>query len=457
MLSWLSDAAFGSSERGASLSDGEGLVAEGWCAMNWPPLTEADVLAALARGDIVESSQLDVKLQIGNSDGERRGTAKDLASFAIDGGALLIGVREDKANRKFFPGPFALHDVVERVELIAATLVEPSLPVYPREIPSDREGFGYLWVDIPESPDAPHMVDGRYYGRGERTNRKLGDAEVRRLHRNRGAELELSRTALDALHNHDPYPSARLAADTEAGPDAEHGHLYLVATPHRRIADRADNLIWDTPEQLRLIERASSAALNGWLSNWSSYLDMSNREVRHSTALSLTNLSEVEKREPYSERYGMELRVEADGTVGMIYTGFSTEADDDRPGEIEDGMAVGGTWKLLSVVERVALQIGYTGSWDIALRATRLKGRQSSMIDNRRRFYHDPVLTFDRPSYEQFTRVDRLELAQPAAAVSRLAKPLLRALGSWKLVEQSVPDLAALSSLKARSSATLEL
>lgn len=420
--------------------------------MIWPPLTEADVFAALARGDIVESSQLDVKLQIGNSDGERRGTAKDLASFAIDGGALLIGVREDKATRKFSPEPFALHDVVERVELIAATLVEPSLPVYPREIASDQDGFGYLWVDIPESPDAPHMVDNRYYGRGERTNRKLGDAEVRRLHRDRdrdrGSELELSRIALDALHNHDPYPSARLAADTKTGPDAEHGHLYLVATPHRRIANRADDLIWDSPDQLRLIERASSAALNGWLSNWSSYLDMSSREVRHSTALSLTNLREVEKREPYSERYGMELRVEADGTVGIIYTGFSTDADGDHLGEIEDGIAVGGAWKLLSVVERAASHIGYTGSWDIALRATRLNGRKSSMTGSRHPFYRDQVLTFDQPTYEQFTRVDRLELAQPAAAVSRLAKPLLRALGSWNLVEQSVPELAALSASK---------
>lgn len=412
--------------------------------MNWPPLTEADVLAALARGDVVESSQLDVKLLVGSSDGERRGTAKDLASFAIDGGALLIGVREDKANRKFTAEPISLNDVVERIELIAATLVEPSLPVHPREIPSENDGFGYVWVDIPESPDAPHMVDNRYYGRGERTNRKLGDAEVLRLHRARGSELELSRAALDALHNKDRYLSARPGADPRAEPVAAHGHLYLVATPHRGIPDLADELLWESQDKLRAFDQASDAALPDLLRNWASHLATGSQLVQRSTAISLTNFREDLRDDRFREQYGMELRIEADGTVGLIYTGFSDAADGEQPGVIQDGTLVGGAWKLLSVAQSVAQHVGYTGSWDVALRATHLQGRQSSVLDAPRR-YRGPNPAFDQPETEQFTRVDWHELDRPATAVRRLARPLLRAVGSWKVYEEYVPELGVLS------------
>lgn len=410
--------------------------------MNWPPRTEADILAALARGDVVESSQLDVKLKVGNTDGERRGTAKDLASFAIDGGALLIGVREDKENRKFFAAPFDLNDVVERIELIAATLVEPSLPVHPREIPSATDGLGYVWVDIPESPDAPHMVDGRYYGRGERTNRKLGDAEVLRLHRGRGSELAFSRAALDALHNQDPYVSARLNADEGAEPLTEHGHLYLVATPHRRVVDRAEDLLWRSPERLRGFDQAADRDVPDLLRGAVSYLSSGSRIVPRSTAISLTSFRENGQADPFAESYGMEVRVESDGTVGVIFTGFSSATDGDQTGEIVDAMLVGGAWKLLSLARSVALYIGYKGSWDIALRATFLQGRQSSAVSDDRGFYRTPKPAYDQSTYEQFTRVDGRDLERPAAAVCRLVRPLLRAVGSWKVFENNVAEFA---------------
>ncbi len=126
--------------------------------LSWNPRTEADIRAALEARDVSESNVLDMKAVIGDKDSERRETAKDLASFAVDGGALLIGVAEHKDTRTFEAVPIALHDVIERIEQIAANRVDPPLVVRPREIPSDKEGLGYVWVDIPASPDAPHMV-----------------------------------------------------------------------------------------------------------------------------------------------------------------------------------------------------------------------------------------------------------------------------------------------------------
>ena len=167
--------------------------------MTWPPLTESDIADALKAGDVAESNRLDFKALVGDNDRGRRETAKDMASFAIDGGALLIGISEDKSARSFHLAPVDLHDVVERIEQIAGNRVDPPLVVRPREIPAEQDGFGYVWVDVPASPDAPHMVDGRYYGRGERTNRTLSDADVRRLHsKRRSTELNVH-DALTAL------------------------------------------------------------------------------------------------------------------------------------------------------------------------------------------------------------------------------------------------------------------
>ncbi len=194
----------------------------------------------------------------------------------------------------------------------------------------------------------PHMVDNRYYGRGERTNRKLGDAEVLRLHRARGSELELSRAALDALHNQDRYLSARPGAEPSAEPVAERGHLYLVATPHRRVPDRADDLVWESQDKLRAFDQASDAALNDLLRNWASHLSTGSQIVQRSTAISLTNFREDLRNDRLMEQYGMDLRLEADGTVGLIYTGFSDAADGEQPGVIADGTLVGGVWKLLT-------------------------------------------------------------------------------------------------------------
>jgi len=85
----------------------------------WSPKDETEVREAVAQGWIAASHHIDVKREVGDSRGDRKETARDLASFAIDGGALLIGV-EDKANRTFSLAPPPLDGLMERVEQVAA-------------------------------------------------------------------------------------------------------------------------------------------------------------------------------------------------------------------------------------------------------------------------------------------------------------------------------------------------
>jgi predicted HTH transcriptional regulator len=161
----------------------------------WSPKDEAEVHKAVTQGWIAESHHIDVKREVGDSPDDRKETARDLASFAIDGGALLIGVEEDKANWTFSLAPQPLDGLMERLEQVAAFVVDPPLTIIPEEIPSsDDSTSGYLLVQVPPSSSAPHMVGGQYFGRGERTRRQLSDAEVLRLHaRHRSAEDEGAR------------------------------------------------------------------------------------------------------------------------------------------------------------------------------------------------------------------------------------------------------------------------
>lgn len=186
----------------------------------WEPSREQAILDAIATSDLREHRGLDVKREIGDTNSSRRETARDLASFAIDGGALLIGIEEDKQAGTFTPRPVPLSGQAERIEQIAVTRIDPPLFVQVRDIPSDAgANLGYLYVDIPPSPQAPHMVDGEYWGRIDRTKGRLTDAQVVRLHSQRQSVTNHLASMLNEEIGRDPVPRA------------EEGHLYLVAWP----------------------------------------------------------------------------------------------------------------------------------------------------------------------------------------------------------------------------------
>ncbi|MFF2721915.1 hypothetical protein [Streptomyces sp. NPDC058011] len=140
----------------------------------------------------------------------------------------------------------------EKIESVARTIPDPPLTVITEEITAEAaDGIGYLIVHIPASPVAPHMVDNKYYGRGDKTKYRLGDAEVVSLHaRRRSAEadtLTLLRTEMD----NDPLRGV-----------CDQSHLFLVARP---AAARRDVCLpitgapdWQT-RLLTLVEKAKSS------------------------------------------------------------------------------------------------------------------------------------------------------------------------------------------------------
>jgi hypothetical protein len=163
-------------------------------------------------------------------------------------------VDEDKSSGTFALAPQPLDGLIEKLDQIAATLIDPPLTVGLTEIPSsDDPRSGYILATIAPSPLAPHMVDGRYYARAERTKRVLSDAEVLRLHAHRDSLDDQVQRLLDDEVARDPVPYDQ----------RQLGHLYLVAQPINASRRLAHSLVRGSNPQdaFDLVHRPDSASL----------------------------------------------------------------------------------------------------------------------------------------------------------------------------------------------------
>ena len=122
----------------------------------WQPQTLADVQTAIDDGTLREGHWFDAKEHVGDSDAAKKETARDLASFANDGGIYLIGVAEDKTTQTFSLTPIPLPGLSEKIDQIARSRCDPPLflQCHPITEPSEP-GRGVLVVEIPPSPLAP--------------------------------------------------------------------------------------------------------------------------------------------------------------------------------------------------------------------------------------------------------------------------------------------------------------
>ena len=158
----------------------------------WRPETLDDLRSFIDGGVARESRWVEFKRELPRN----RALARQLAAFAIEGGSIVIGVAEE-ADNKFSVVPIPIAGLRERVEQIAQSVVEPPLWVASRVLADNDGENGVLWIDVPQSPDAPHQVDGTYYERGDTQARPMSDAAVERLMRSRSSSLD---DILDELH-----------------------------------------------------------------------------------------------------------------------------------------------------------------------------------------------------------------------------------------------------------------
>src|SRR6266508_3410477 len=148
----------------------------------WVPASFADAEAKAAAQAVGENHYTEFKRTYEPTGGGTKELAKDLAALALDSGVLVIGIDEDDLGRAKAVMPVDLAGFAERIDQVAVHRCDPPVPVSITPLPNPgEETVGVLVVEVPAHPHAPVMVDGRYFGRGERGVRQLADAEVVRL------------------------------------------------------------------------------------------------------------------------------------------------------------------------------------------------------------------------------------------------------------------------------------
>ena len=173
----------------------------------WEPKDLDELRSFVENGGASETRFYEFKQELPS----RNQVAKALAGFAIEGGALVIGVAEPEPGRlEVRPIPHA--GLRERVEQIAQARVDPPLDVDSRVLkdPND-DSLGVLWVTVPESPQAPHQVGGVYYERGDTETRPMKDGAVVRLIQTRRRTLADIKSELRELMADDPITRAERA------------------------------------------------------------------------------------------------------------------------------------------------------------------------------------------------------------------------------------------------------
>lgn len=378
--------------------------------------------------------------------------ARDLASLAERGGYLVFGVEEDKAAHTFtvvnMPLPAHLDQTIDQV---ARDFIDPPLLVAPTLLTSPGSpGDGMMVVEVPESPDAPHMVGGTYYGRSETGKRKLTDDEVERLILRRGRAGQRLEAAMAEIISLDPEPA------TEAA------HLYLTAVPTQGLPDMLLEYTRDRTARHRFL-----AAANGW-HNDIARADATLRDLTR-TPVAFGSMADTRRGQhprgawffnyPQGSPDGKlgisrrALALDDDGTVRFIDLAAGSNPDGMHPAVAErmKGGYPGGTlhngsvvydldvwWETLDLIRllgRLAEARGYSGSWLLGAELTHMEGSTSSTWGSTRCDAYQLTAT-SRATTRQI-------LSQPRQVASRLLRPLFRDIGSEKALDELEADPAA--------------
>lgn len=380
----------------------------------WQPVSMQEVEAAIANGLLEEGHFLDLKRELNSAPRTTRDIAKDIAAFAIDGGLILIGVDEGPPVKV---NPVPLSGLAERVEQIGLMSVSDPVAVTTKLLrTADDPEMGVGAVSVPASSRAPHMADGRYYARGDKTNYRLSDPEVFRFHQRRvETRSDLIADAASILERTAPQQESLLA---------------VVAEPLSSTTDFLEELSahadWDT-EVRGLVQ----SALTSRQRTYSPSLAVPLRTVRRPNGVALTTSGDAIGT---GKRRTAELTFSESGGIALIserptdIRSFPAVAP--RPPDLKvifDNLIVGNAELVVRLLAEVAKKYGYYGAWQIAVVVTDLDGGTSmKAVDP----WGDPGPIYTEATYGRATEATFVELdTEPDQVTARLVLRLLRSLG----------------------------
>ncbi len=308
----------------------------------------------------------------------------------------------------------------ERLEQIALTAVTEPLFVRTLVLPTTADPTrGFVVVVVPPSGRAPHMVDGRYYGRGDKTKIVLSDAQVSAMHEQRVMREQVTQGLAQADLEDAPVPSTDGVLALGARPLAAHTPLLEELSTSRDWQQRSLDL---------LMRVASAEAPYAPNLRYATTAARQPRGIRLSHGLNAARQVSVEGGEERNRRRVVELRLDEDGTVHLL----SARAVEVREGWslVFEKLIVSNTRHLVGLCREVAALTGYQGGWHLSIAIDGLHGGVSWDLSDRHLDSHG----YSQDSYQRATTASAEELrGSPDGVAARLVGPLLRALGSERL------------------------
>jgi hypothetical protein len=388
----------------------------------WIPDTEEELRAAANAGALTESHYLDIKRDLSTSESARKNFAKDIAAFALDGGVIIIGVDEDSTPPALTP--VALRGLAERIDQIAGSRVDEPVRVTTKVIHTENStDTGYLIIIIPPSPRAPHMADGRYYGRSDTTNRILQDPEVRRLHDSAAA------ARIDLVAE-----AEQIRAELHG--DAGHSMLVLVAQPVGADPDMLVSLVASREWREMLDEVMTSARTELQNKIEPAFRTSSYLFDRRAGGVAVTTGMIDGSRFDNPSREAAEIVFEESGRVilvseraVMIYDDNTAPGQSKRNKVVFEDLVIAHTELLVRLAACVGEKWGRSRSWRLALALDGTHGAKSYAIARHR--YPERGTAYTHGKYARTADATHRDLLdEPRAMASRLVGSLLRSVGS---------------------------
>lgn len=382
----------------------------------WTPASHADVVAAAAAGLLDENHHLELKRELPTTRSSNKELARDLASLAVDGGTLVIGV-VDADGAAGEVADVDLGGLADRVDQVARAAITPPLTVLCRPLINPATpGRGVLLVEVPASADAPHMVDDRYWGRTGRRKEPLPDAQVRQLFAGRARRADAATQLLD-----------QLVAGSPLTANNPQGSLFALAVPHTPRTDALAEILYSPNASGRLTalrDRVWSAVPGA-----GTFEPGLTAAAWYEPASDGASLLTPREAQPYWPGL-VDLQFGEDGSVRLSCGRGTDELGDGlhRRRVVIGALVIGLTRGTLALAAELADQTGYAGSWDLGLALTRL--HDAVDLDVSRRIMGLPQ-PYRGHNYRRTTTATTTELVDaPEAATARLVVPLLRALGA---------------------------
>ena len=329
----------------------------------WTPTSEDDLRRAASDGLLDESAvRTEFKREIGSSKTARKRFAQELASLALDGGQLIVGIADekDRSGEESALVPFPLEGEIERIEAIAGSIPDPPVSLFCTPIRSDGDDdMGYILVEIPASAAGPHMVDGTYYGRSGTSKRPLTDPEVVRLHDLRQRRAEAAQRELEGFFER----GATLLKDAPTT-----GRLYIVASPIVPKASMA--LRWWEPHGEQAVQELFQPARGPGAIGPLAKLHFQSRTIDGLMASS----SPIENPEDWARTGELQIvEISEDGVLRGMH-GRVVSHQEGRDPQLLPQTVLLFTRRILEAAAILSETLHYTGLWSIAVRVSGLAG-----------------------------------------------------------------------------------